>query len=327
MRKILQVLLSAWLVAAFGCLARAQQPGEAARPQPPNSPVYLLGPDDEIVIRALNIREIDEKPIRIDMQGNINVPLLGRLPAAGLSLEQLEAEIAKRLKTYLHEPQVTISVAQFRSQPVSVLGAVGNPGVHQLEGRKTLFEVLSLAGGLRTEAGYTIKITRRKEWGRIPLPAAAEDPTGQFSVAEVSVKSVMEARNPEENILICPHDVISVPRGDMVYVIGAVQRPGGFVLGENESISVLQALSLAQGLQPGAGPQNARILRAAQGSPTRTEIPVDLKKILEGKASDVPLGPEDILLVPESGARNIAVRTAQALVAVGTGVAVWRWGR
>ncbi len=323
MTKTLPLLASALLAAS---LAAAQPPPDPARPPQP-SPVYLLGPDDEIMIRTLNLREIDERPVRIDMQGNINVPLLGRLPAAGLSLEQLEAEIAKRLKTYLHEPQVTISVSQFRSQPVSILGAVANPGIHQLEGRKTLFEVLSLAGGLRNDAGYTIKITRRKEWGRIPLPAAADDPTGQFTVAEVAVKSVTEARNPEENILICPHDVISVPSADKVYVIGSVRRAGGFVLGDKDVVTALQALSLAEGLDRGAAPQNAKILRASQGSPTRTEIPVDLKKILEGKASDVPLGPEDILVVPNNANRNVAVRGLEAMLAVGSGIAIWRVGR
>ncbi len=288
------------------------------------SAAYVLGPGDEIIIRALDVEEVSEKPVRIDMQGNINVPLIGRLPAGGLTVEQLEAEVTKRLRTYLHAPQVTISVAQFRSQPVSVLGAVANPGVHQLEGRKSLFEVLSLAGGLKTEAGYTIKITRRKQWGRIPLPTAAEDPTGQFTVAEVSVKSVMDARSPDDNILISPHDVITVPRADMVYVIGAIRRAGGFVLGDKEILSALQALSLAEGLERGAAPQNAKILRPSQGSPARTEIPVDLKKILEGKASDVPLGPEDILFVPGSASRNVALRGLEAMISIGTGFAIYR---
>ena len=150
---------------------------------------------------------------------------------------------------------VTVSVFEFRSQPVSVLGAVNTPGVHQIRGRKTLFEVISEAGGLKNEAGNSIKITRRKEFGAIPLPGAGADPSGEFSVAEVSVKSVMEARNPQENIQIQPNDVISVPKAELVYVIGAVKRAGGFILSEREQISVLQALSMAEGLDRVARPR------------------------------------------------------------------------
>ena len=101
-------------------------------------------------------------------------------------------------------------------------------------------------------------------------------------MAEVSVKSVMEARNPQENIQVQPNDVISVPRAELVYVIGAVKRAGGFILSEREQISVLQALSMAEGLDRVAAASNARILRAA-GGVNRTEIPVDVNQILTGK--------------------------------------------
>ena len=106
-----------------------------------------------------------------------------------------QAEITKRLKAFVNEPVVTVTVASFRSQPISILGSVTNAGVHQLQGRKTLFEVISMAEGLRQDAGNSIKITRRKEWGPIPLPTAKADSTGEFFVAEVSVKSVLEAKN------------------------------------------------------------------------------------------------------------------------------------
>lgn len=310
------------VVLCFLACAWAGQVGAQSAQQ-----TYVLGPGDEIVIRALDVPEISDRPVRLDMQGYINLPMVGRLQAGGLSVEELEAELVRRLRTYVIEPQLTVSITQFRSQPVSVLGAVGSPGVLQLEGRKTLFEVLSLAGGLRPDAGDTIRITRRKQWGRIPLPGAYEDATGQFWVAEVPVKAVMEAQNPEQNILVCPFDVITVPRAQMVYVIGSVRKPGGFVLGDKEIITALQALSLAEGLDRGAAPQNAKILRASQGSPTRTEIPIDLKRILQGKASDVPLGPEDILFVPGSTSKNLAYRSIEAMFAIGTGFAIYRGAR
>ena len=168
--------------------------------------------------------------------------------AAGRTPQRLETELTERLRAFIHEPQVLVRVTQFRSQPVSVIGAVNKPGIHQLEGHKSLIEILSLAAGPRQDAGHTVKITRRREWGPIPLESAADDPSGRFNIAEVSLEAVMEARNPEENVLIMPNDVISVPRAEMIYVIGGVERSGGFVLHEKENITVLQALALAGGL-------------------------------------------------------------------------------
>src|SRR5437870_2473509 len=131
-------------------------------------PYYILGPNDEIVILALDADEIANKPTRVTTSGDINLPLIGRIHVAGMNLEQLEAEVTQRLSKYIREPHVAINVTSFKSQPVSVFGAVGSAGVIQLEGRKTLIEVLSMAGGLRPEAG-TIRITRKAEWGAIPL--------------------------------------------------------------------------------------------------------------------------------------------------------------
>jgi polysaccharide biosynthesis/export protein len=296
---------------------------QASAQEPAQSPTYTLGPDDQVAIHVLDAEEISENPFRIDMRGNINVPLAGRVHASGLSVEQLEATLTARLKDYLQEPVVTVSVSEFRSHPVSVLGAVNNPGVHQIRGRKTLFEVISEAGGLKNEAGNAIKITRRKEYGPIPLAGATPDPSGEFSVAEISVKSVMEARNPKENIQVEPNDVISVPRAELVYVIGAVKRAGGFVLSEREQISVLQALSMAEGLDRVAAASNARILRAA-GGVNRTEIPVDVRQILTGKTRDVPMQANDILFIPTSAAKSAGLRGLEAIIQLGTGVAIYR---
>jgi len=304
----------------------AQKPPPAPAPESPEQlrSTYVLGPEDQITIRALDAEEISDKPVRIDFSGYIRLPMVGRLRASGLTIEQLEAQLVERLKTFIREPEVSVSITEFRSQPVSVIGAVKNPGVHQLQGRKTLIEILSLAGGLNTDAGHTIKITRRLEWGRVPLRTAADDPTAQFSVAQVSVKAIMEAKNPEENIIVRPYDVISVPRAQMVYVTGQVQRSGGFVLNERETLSVLQALSLAGGLGGTASPQNSRILRPSPSASNRTELAVDLKKILAGKAQDLPLQPEDILFVPASTPKKAAIRAIEAAIQIGTGIVIWR---
>ena len=150
---------------------------------------------------------------------------MGRVHAAGLTLDQLEAELTTRLKEFMLEPDVAITVTEFRSQPVSVIGAVSESGVRQLEGRKTLIEMLSLAGGVTADAGPTLRISRRLDQGPIPLPNAAADQTGAFSIADVDLKPLLDGRTPEKNIVIQPHDVIPIPRADMVFVIGEVGRP------------------------------------------------------------------------------------------------------
>jgi polysaccharide export outer membrane protein len=287
-------------------------------------PQYVLGPGDQILIRAIDIDEISDKPVRIETSGLINLPMAGRLKAGGLTVEQLETELVKRLKTYVQDPQVTVAITEFRSQPVSVLGSVDKPGVHQLQGRKTLFEVLSLAGGLKPDAGHSIKITRGKDYGRIPLSNAQDDSTGRYSVASVAVKSVIEARNPRENIPIMPNDVISVPRAEMVYVVGAVKKSGGFILNDRENITVLQAISLAEGADRNAATKQAKILRIAAGQTTRLEIPVNVKEILAGRAADVSMSADDILFVPSSAARSAGMRAAEAAIQVATGVVIWR---
>jgi polysaccharide export outer membrane protein len=288
---------------------------------------YILGGGDEMVIRALDVEEFGALPVRVDMEGNIKVPLIGRLHAAGLTVEELETAIRQKLKVYVVDPDIIVTVSNFRSQPVMVLGAVTTPGVHQLEGRKTLFEVISEVGGVRADAGYTIKLTRQKQWGRIPLAGCTEDQTGQYYVAEVSVKSVMEAKDPQENVLIKPNDVITVPKGQIVYVIGAVKKSGGYVLGDSESMTVLQALALADGLDSFAATNRARIMRVTPGSSERTEIPVDVKRIFEGKGTDVALGGDDILFIPVSGKKKATAKAAEASLGLASGVALYRLGR
>jgi polysaccharide export outer membrane protein len=208
------------------------------------------------------------------------------------------------------------------SETLSVIGAVGAPGVHQVRGRMTLLEVLSASGGVRTDAGPVVKITRAKESGPIPHPSAHESATGA-SIADINLKSLMDERNPAENILVRPHDVISIPLAEVVYVVGNVKRAGGFPLGGKPNLSVLQALSLAEGLDARAAPKNARILRrSATADGEATQTPVDLKAILEGKAEDVTLRPNDILFIPNSRAKSVGARTVEAMLQIATGFVI-----
>lgn len=317
-RCLLLAALAAW----------AQEPAAADRDRKDVN--YVLGPDDQITVRVLDLEEFGEgtvgkeRAFRIDLRGNVNLPMVGRLKAAGLTVEQFEGTLVEKLTVYLKNPTVTVSVIEYKSQPISVVGLVTSPGVHQLQGRKSLLEVISLAGGLKQEAGHQIKITRKIEYGAIPLPNAKTDPTGKFSVADVSVKRILNAQSPEENIQIQPFDVISVPKAELVYVVGTVKRSGGIVLGDREQITALQALSMAEGLDKDASPNGSKILRRPPNGGERVEIDVALNDILKGKKADVPMEPDDILFVPSSLSRKVAWRSLEAAMAIGTGIAILR---
>ena len=324
-------LLAMSLIAVTLLITPAWSAGQQA-PSPPSPPQdvsqgagYALGPGDTLYIQVQNVDELANPTavFRVDLNGYVDVPRVGSVYASGLTTEQLEALLADRFRKYLQNPVVSVRVSEFHSKTISVLGAVGTPGVHNLQGDKTLLAAISEAGGLSKDAGGTINITRSKDEGPIPLPTAVPDATGQFSVAQVSVRDVINATNPKENILVRPNDVITVPQGDVVYVIGAVNKAGGFTLSDHQDLSVLEALSLAGGLDKEASAGKSKVLRKAPGSINRTEMPVDLKKILAGKASDVPLYPNDILFIPTSGSKNASVKILQALLAAGTGIAVY----
>jgi polysaccharide export outer membrane protein len=313
------------LVLAGYSLAAGQQAPANATPSPvPEPSGYVLGPEDQVKIWALGIEEISEKPARIDPGGNLDLPLIGKVHAEGLTAEQLKDELVRRFSKEVLKPQVSVEIVDFGSQPVSVMGAVNRPGVHQLRGRKTLIEVVSLAEGLRQDAGPRIKISREMRYGAVPLKSAKTDPTGTFSVAEVEVKSLLAGANPADNILILPHDVITVPAAEGVYVLGEVRKPGEVALKDNATISVLQALAGAEGFGLTPAPQDAKIVRQVAGTPERQEIPVDLKKVLAGTAEDIAMRPNDILVIPPSGPKKAAARAMEAAIQAATGIAIWR---
>jgi polysaccharide export outer membrane protein len=167
-----------------------------------------------------------------------------------------------------------------------------------------------------------VLITRNLNEGPIPVAGAFTDPTGKYSVAHINIRSIMSGKDPEANIQIKPHDVITVPRARLVYVLGNVGRPGGYVMQENETMSLTQAIALAGGWDKMAALGSARILRA-NGGPTREQIPANVKKIMENKAPDLQLRPDDILYIPNSMSKVIGARGAEAAIGIGTGVLVW----
>jgi polysaccharide biosynthesis/export protein len=320
---IRKTLLFITLMAAARWLA-AQAPATPKTPPPSDISGYVLGPNDQLKLWVLGMDEFTDKPVRISPAGDLDLPEVGLVHAAGLTVEQLKALLSARLSKDLLHPQVSIDIVDFGSQPVSVIGAVNHPGVYQLQGRKTLAEVISLASGLREDAGSRITISRSIQSGEIPLSSAKPDATHQFSVAEVKVKELMAGEDPADNILILPHDVVTVPIADKVYVMGDVKKPGEVALKDSDHISVLQALASAEGLGPTPAPQNARIVRLSPDSTARQEIPVDLRKIQDGKAEDLGMRANDILVVPPSGPKKAALRVTEAAIQTLTGVIIWR---
>lgn len=286
---------------------------EPAPTQPPPTG-YVLGIGDQISLSVENLNEdFADKTFRIDLTGDVNLPLAGRLHAAGLNLHDFEVQVQDRLARFVKDPSVVASVTEFTSQPVSVLGAVNNAGVKQIVGRRSLFEVLSLAGGLRADAGSSIKITRNLDKGPIPLASAKTDSTGRFSVASVDVKAILNATDPAQNINVLPGDVISVSKADMVYAVGSVTKAGGFALNQDRSLSALQVLSLAGGLTHTAALERSAILRTVPGQADPQQVPINLKQIMAGKSPDVRLEPNDILFVPNSTGRTVAYKALDVI--------------
>jgi polysaccharide export outer membrane protein len=292
----------------------------------PNIPGnYILGPNDQVSVEVVELPEFNSKSYRIDPDGSLSLPLIGRIQAGGMTLAQFEAELATRLKAQVLNPHLVVGLLETRSQPVSVMGAVNNPGSVQLAGDKTLFDVLAMAGGLKADAGDVMKITRIRQEGALDLPNASQDPATGNWTAEVNIREVVELQDRKVNIRVRPHDEISVSRSKLVYVIGDVHKPGGFTLSQRRSVSAVEALSLAEGPTTSANPRAATILRTpADGSPTRQKIPIDMKKVLAGKAEDVQLQPNDVLFIPDNTSRRAATRAAEVALTTISGLIIFR---
>jgi polysaccharide export outer membrane protein len=264
------------------------------------------------------------KPLRINSSGTINLPLVGRVEAAGKTVAELEDQLIADLSKFEVSPEVSVSITEYRSQPVSVLGAVNKPGVYELEGPRTLAQMIAMAGGLQPDAGYKLKLTRETRWGDIPLKGATTDADQKYNTATVKLLGIADGAQPEDNIPVKPFDVIFVPKGEMVYVMGEVTKSGGFVLHDQESMSALEAVSLAGGYSPRAAPKKARILRSIEGEDHREELSLNLSAVASGQAPDVRLLPKDVLVIPNDTAREVRIRVIEAAIGLGTGILIFR---
>jgi polysaccharide export outer membrane protein len=283
---------------------------------------YVIGPGDEVSVRVTDSQDIPEKPIRVDPDGQIALPMIGRMEASRRSVEELERDITTRLKTYIIDPHVSVNVTDFASQPVSVLGAVGAPGVYQLSGIKTLAEIIALAKGLAPDAGGTIRITRYASGVADEHNGAAVD-RNQARVQEIAVADLLSTRSNAASIPIQSKDVITVPKTGVVYVIGDVRKPGAQNLGNREQIGVLEAVSAAEGVLPTGSPQHAKLLHLDPKTSERTETALNVKRIMAGRAANPILQPGDVLLIPHNGPRAAEMRVIDAMISLGTGALVY----
>jgi polysaccharide export outer membrane protein len=280
----------------------------------PIRPDYELGPNDQILVGVPQAQEINGRPFRIDSEGFIDLPLVGRVHAGGLTVRGLETLLTTRLGDYIREPQVTITVVQLRSEPVFFLGAFRVPGIYPLQGGRTLVEMLTAVGGLQPTAGRRIKITRRAEYGPIPLASAVQDSARKLSTVEISLDSLTQSMNPAEDIVLRAYDLVTAETAQPVYVSGEVTKPSAVALGEQPSMSVTHALAEAGGFTQAARRGKVRVLRPILGTSRLAEIEVDLDRIYQGKDNDFPLLPNDVLYVPRDSARALLTPVATAIL-------------
>ena len=310
------------LISSLLCgLPSSRMLAQPAQGQPGNVPNpvrldYVLGAEDQIIIRTAQVPEINERPFRIDSEGFIELPIVGRIKAGGLTVRAFETDLVTKLREFIVSPQVFITLVQLRGDPLFFVGAFRTPGIYPLTGRRTLIEMLTSVGGLQPNASRRIKITRRTEYGAVPLPNAIDSPDKKISTVEINMESLSESVNPEEDIVLQPYDIISAERAEKIYVSGEVARSASIELGERSSISIAQALTEAGGFTPTAKQGKVRVLRLISGTNRRAEILIDAKQVFAGKARDFPLLPNDVLYVPRSvGPQAILTAAVPGMIA------------
>jgi polysaccharide export outer membrane protein len=321
-----RILSGTPLAALFAVITFAQQPQTPVQAgNAPNQgqlqglgairPDYVLGANDQIVIRTPQVEEINDRPFRVDSDGFVTLPILGKVRVRGLTVQSLEADLVTKLREYVRDPQVTITVVQYRSEPIFVVGAFRSPGIYPLVGNHTLVELISSIGGLQPNASRRIKVTRKAEYGTIPLPNAVESKDKRASSVEISLERLTQSINPAEDIVLQAYDVISAEQAEKVYVNGEVTKVTGLEMNGRDNISVIQALTEAGGLTQYAVRDKIYVLRPVLGTSRRAEIAIDLKRVMEGKDIDFPLLPNDVLYVPRSGKRSVLMPAGAAFLA------------
>jgi polysaccharide export outer membrane protein len=291
---------------------------------------YVIGSGDLLSVEVFDVPELSRE-VRVNETGFISLPLMPtKVRASGLTPFQLQDKLAELLQTngLVSTPQVTVSVKEQHSQPITVIGAVKTPMVIQALRKTTLLQALSQAGGIGDEAGSTVVVTRpASDNSDLADPSAAGAPTASQTFT-VNLADLLESGDARFNIPLVGGDVVSVPRAGIIYVVGAVQKPGGFLL-ENDldKMTMLKMISLAGGPTSTAKLKSTVILRKDPDTGGRDQVPVDLKKVLTMKSQDVQLQANDILFVPDSAGLRALHRAGDIGAALTTGVGIVAAGR
>ncbi len=328
---------------------RIRQMSAAARLTPHD---YVLGNGDLLDLDVFDVKELSRE-VRVSQTGSIGIPLVPvRLHVAGLTEVQAQQKIAEVLEAdgLVSHADVSLTVRERKSKPITVVGAVGHAMVYQADRPVTILEVLAEAGGVATDAGDTVIVTRPASeppaapadpseppaiGPEVALPGAAlpdassnsqpsSEPPLLNNTITINLNELMETGNVTNNIVLQAGDIVTVPHSGIVYVLGAVGKPGGFVLANDRGhMSTLKVLALAGGLNHTAKSDRAVIVRKdTQGQ--QHEVAVNLKKVMQRQEEDVLLQPSDILYVPNSAGKQAMTRAVELGVAVGTGVALYR---
>jgi polysaccharide export outer membrane protein len=281
-----------WLF--LGALLLAAAPGTAqsgassgARPSATASE-YRIGPRDLVEIRVLEIQEMNVVERRVSENGTINLPFLGDVAAAGLT----DAELAARLKAelerqLLQRASVSVQVREFRARPISVIGAVQQPGNLEFAGRWTLLEAITAAGGLAPNHGRTVSVLRHAD-------------NGLSDQIVIDLEDLLVRADPRVNVPIFPNDFINVAATleVTIYFLGEVAQPGALTFKSTDRITLLTAVARAGGLTDRAA--RKILIRREDAAGKAQEITVDYKRVLAGKDRDVPLRAGDVVVVKES---------------------------
>ena len=287
--------------------APAQATTDPGAPQPPaaSSTVGLkIGPGDMLDVSVYNVPELSQK-VRVSSAGDAYLALIGYVHLDGLTADQAQALIEQKLVEggFLKSPHVTVFVADYTNQGVAVMGEVQRPGIYPVTGQRRLLDLIAAAGGLTNRAGRIVYITHRDH---------PKDP--------VTIALNGDASDAKSNVDILPGDTVMFSKAGVVYVVGDVGHPSGFIMDNNESLTVLQAIALAGGTNHTAKLDAAQIIRKTPKGPE--QIPIPLKKILSAKAPDMQLKGDDVLFVPSSAAKSAAIRTIDAIFGLASGAAL-----
>jgi polysaccharide export outer membrane protein len=274
----------------------------------------LIYPNDLLFIQVFDVEQMTRE-YRVSGTGTLLIPLLKEpLRVAGLTPQQSADLISQKCMEagVLSHPQISVTIRESRLHAVAVTGAVKNPQIYPVFGRITLLDILSQGGGVADDAGSTVTITR----GEVSLRALAAEGGGAVEAGKsppvpatvsIDLRRLLETGDPSLNIDVYPGDRVTVQRAGVVYVLGAVNKAGGYVLSEaRQNMTVLKAIALAEDLKSTAKSKKAMILRPNSSAPGgREQIPLDLHAMLRGQAPDRPLQSNDILFVPDSTALRV----------------------